>query len=289
MYIKKSVYYNWCTDFFICNGKCMKYKTEEEKKRKPYFDQNYGTAFNMERLDFLIDQLRIIYKDLPKDFFHDKKIYESFDLLRGHLYSFSLENRFKLTTRELNRMRKTCELSHAESLSQFIRKDKFYIVPDKSELSYNHVSKVERYKMDLLHGAQESCYLKKAFHNMEYMYAVGDYAVMYSLLLDAIMEDINFESKVISGMTNTLFLWGITTCQSANIKLLPFAVMSKDQSLIDRAMIIIGKDRFISLADGLNYGLTSNLIPMGKEQESYVNAKHENELRRQINEYYGIS
>ena len=65
--------------------------------------------------------------------------------------------------------------------------------------------------------------------------------------------------------------------------------MTKDQPLIDRAMLIIGKDRFISIADGLNYGLTSNLIPMGKEQESYVNAKHENELRQQINEYYGIN
>jgi hypothetical protein len=54
-------------------------------------------------------------------------------------------------------------------------------------------------------------------------------------------------------------------------------------------MLIIGKDRFISIADGLNYGLISNLIPMGKEQESYANVKHENELRRQINEYYGIN
>jgi len=143
--------------------------------------------------------------------------------------------------------------------------------------------------MDLLHGAQESCYLKKSFHNMEYMYAVGEYAVMFALLLDAIIEDIGFESKIISAMTNTLFLCGVTTCQSANIKMLPFAVMTKDQSLIDRAMLIIGKDRFISIADGLNYGLTSNLIPMGKEQESYANVKHENELRRQINEYYGIS
>ena len=124
---------------------------------------------------------------------------------------------------------------------------------------------------------------------MEYMYAVGEYAVMFALLLDAIIEDINFESKVIGGMTNTLFLWGITTCQTANVKLLPFAVMTKDQPLIDRAMLIIGKDRFISIADGLNYGLTSNLIPMGKEQESYANVKHENELRRQINEYYGIN
>ena len=267
----------------------MKFKTEEEKKRKPYFHQNYGTAFNMERLDYLFDQLRIIYKDLPSNFFNDKKVYESFDLLRGHLYNISLENRFKLTTRELNRMRKTCELSHAESLSQFIRKDKFYIIPSESDLTYKHVSKVDRYTMDLLHGAQESCYLKKSFHNMEYMYAVGEYAVMFALLLDAIIEDINFESKVIGGMTNTLFLWGITTCQTANVKLLPFAVMTKDQWFIERAMLIIGKDRFISIADGLNYGLTSNLIPMGKEQESYVNAKHENELRQRINEYYGIN
>ena len=36
----------------------MKYKTEAEKNRMPYIEQNYGTVFNMERVDYLFDQLQ---------------------------------------------------------------------------------------------------------------------------------------------------------------------------------------------------------------------------------------
>lgn len=267
----------------------MKYKTEEEKKRKPYIAQNYGTSFNMERVEYLFDQLNIIHDDLPRKFFYDKKVYESFNLLRGHVYSISLENRFNLTTRELNRMRKPCELSHKDALSQFIRKDKFYIVPSETDLSILHSSNVDRYEMDLMHGDDEDNYLKKAFQNMEYIYAVGNYAMLMSRLIDAVLKDLDYESKVIGNMTTDLLLWGITTCNAASLKILPFAVMSKDQSLIDRAMFIIGKDRFLKNPDGLNYSLVSNLIPMAREQTGYVNAKHENALQQQINEYYGLN
>ena len=140
----------------------MKYKTEAEKNRMPYIEQNYGTVFNMERVDYLFDQLSIIHDDLPRKFFYDKKVYESFNLLRGHVYSISLENRFKLTTRELNRMRKPSDVSHKDALSQFICKDKFFVVPSSTDLNILHSSKVDRYEMDLMQSEDEENYLKKA-------------------------------------------------------------------------------------------------------------------------------
>lgn len=264
-----------------------KYKTPEEKGRPPYFDQNYGVEFNMQRLDFMFDQLRLVYQDLPSKFFNEKNIYHAFDMLRGHLYSISLENRFNLTNAQIKRLRKPCTLSHVESFSNFISKEYAYVVPHESELLYKKASRVPRYSFTIMDPTVHDNYLELAFKNNEYTYAVGDYIIMYVKAVTSILEDIEYDAPTFNKMMTELYAYGISTRSKAKSTMLPMAVMSKNQEYIDRAMYIIGKDSYIKTLGGYNYSNIDLLIPMGKSQSGYAQIHHEATLREEINNYYG--